>query len=97
MKLYQETRIQALMIATSAFLLVMVLALILAGLIQSHMPFLFGAAGLALVTFIIIAIGQRWTQRTLDRCQRIREGYGDEADLEWLKTRKSSGFKKVNK
>ncbi len=87
MKLYQEMRIQAIMLASTAVGLVGVLGLLLAGLIKNHMPYMYGAAALLLVVLVIVSIGQHWTQKTMTRVKKIREGGGDAADLEWLKTR----------
>lgn len=96
MKLYQETRIQAIMLVSTAIGLVAILGLLLAGLILSHMPYLIGAGILLVIVFVVISIGEHWTQKTMARIQRIKEGGGDEADLEWV-TRKGSGFTKVEK
>lgn len=88
MKLYQETRMQQIMFVSTAIGQVAILGLLLAGLIRNQMPYLIGAGALLIVVLAIITIGQRWTQRTINRVKNIREGGGDAADLEWLKTRK---------
>ena len=88
MKLYQETRLQALMLVSSLLGCATALALIVAGLIKQEMLYLLYAGADIVIVYLIIVFGQRWTQRTMARCQKIREGGGDKADLEWLKTRK---------
>ena len=87
MKLYQEMRLQALMLVSTGILLTVCLGFIVAGLIQSSMPYLLTAGGLVLIVAPIVMIGQRRSQAVIDRMAKIREGGGDAADLAWLKTR----------
>lgn len=84
MKLYQETRLQAWMLVISAILLIVALGLLIVG---QSLSYLLGAGGIFIIAFIIIAAGQRRSQVIMDRMAKIREGSGDKADLEWLKTR----------
>lgn len=88
MKLHQEQRIQGLMILASGIGLIAVAGLLIVGFIQSHMPYLIGAVGLAAIVFVVIAIGSRWTQKTVERVKMIRSGAGDDTDLEWVTRKK---------
>lgn len=88
MKYDQEIRIQIGMIVAAIIGLIGVLGLVLMALIQTHLSYLFNAGTLLVIVFIIIGLGQRWTQKTMDRVRKIRDGAGNEADIEWLKTRK---------
>lgn len=97
MKLYQETRLQAWMIVSTAIGLITVLVLLAAGLIQNHIPYLIYAGIDLIIIFIVISIGHRRALTVVARVKKIREGGGDADDLEWLKSRKSPGFTKVSK
>lgn len=88
MKLHQEQRIQGLMILTSFIGMVTALGLIIAGLVQNHMPYMFYAAIDLVIVFVIIAIGSHWTQKTVARVKMIRSGAGDDTDLEWVTRKK---------
>jgi len=89
MKLYQETRLQALMILSTAIGLVAALVLLAAGLIQSHLPYLIYAGIDLIIVFIVISIGHRRALAVMARVKKIGEGNGNAADdLEWLKSRK---------
>ena len=87
MKYDQEMRIQTGMIVASVIGLISVLGLLLMGLIQAYLPYFFGAGTLLVIVFIIVGFGRHWTQRTMDRVKKIRDGDGDKADLEWLEKR----------
>ena len=87
MKLYQETRLQAIMIVATAVGAIAALGFLIAGLVYMEMLYLFFAALLLGIIFPIIVIGSRRAETVMARVKKIREGGGDEADLEWLKTR----------
>jgi uncharacterized membrane protein len=96
MKLYHETRIQALMLVTSFIGIVTTAVLLVVGLVKGEMIYLVCAGIDLVIVFLLITIGQRWTQQTMARLKKIREGGGDETDLEWI-TRPGSGFKKTKR
>ena len=88
MKLHQEQRIQGLMLLVSFIGMIAALGLILTGLIQNQMLYMFYAAIDLAIVFAIIAIGSRWTQKTIARVKMIRSGAGDDTDLEWVTRKK---------
>lgn len=88
MKLYQEMRIQAIMLMVSAIGLVSVFGLLIAGFVYNSMGYPVGAGILLVIVFRMIASGQRRAAKVMDRVKKIRKGDGDEADLEWIKSRK---------
>ena len=96
MKLYQETRLQTLMIFTAILGCCAAFTFLILGAVYMEWLYFLCAAVDLIATYVVIVIGTRRAQHTIDRIQRIKEGGGDEADLEWV-TRPRSGFKKVSK
>ncbi len=86
MKLYQEMRILKIMLASTVISLIGMIGLALAGLVYNEWLYLIGAGVLLAIVSVISSIGAKRTQQLMIRMKKIREGGGDEADLEWLKT-----------
>jgi hypothetical protein len=96
MKLYQEMRLQTLMILTAILGCGAAFTFLILGAMHMEWLYFVCAAVDLVATYVVITVGLRRAQQTIARVKRIREGYGDEADLEWS-ARKGSGFTKVNK
>ena len=96
MKLYQEMRLQTLMILTAILGCGAAFTFLVLGAVHMDWFYFLCAAVDLVATYIVIEIGLRRAKYTIARVKRIREGGGDEADLEWT-TRPGSSFKKVNK
>jgi len=86
MKLYQEVHLQAAMILSTVIGLIAVIVLMIAAWVSGDFLYMFYAAGMLLVVYPIIHFGKKRTMATLARMEKIRLGYGDETDDEWLKT-----------
>ena len=87
MRLDTEMRLQAVMIVSTVVGIVGVIGLLIATLVTENYSFLSYAIGLILLVLVVAHFGNKRAQVTMARVQKIREGGGDKADLEWLKTR----------
>ena len=97
MKLYQEMRLQTLMILTAILGCGTAFTFLILGAVRMEWIYFVCAAVDLVATYVVIIVGQRRAQHVIARVKKIREGGGDEADLEWLKSRKNPGFTKVSK
>ena len=88
MKLYQEMRLQTLMILTAILGCGAAFTFLVLGAVYMDWFYSLCAAVDLIATYVVITVFIRRAKYVTARVKRIREGGGDEADLEWVKTRK---------